>query len=207
MNRIRGQSLIEILIGVMIGAILVGGAAVTIAITLRSNLQNKNIQTASSLGQELLDKVTVFTEADWHNLYDVAKSPAQYYLGISGQGFSASSGSEIVTLDNKEFTRYFTVENVSRDAGGNIEAIYSPSNDDPSTQKVIVTITWNETEETAEVNLDKFLTRSRNLIYRQTDWSGGGGQEGPIISVNNLYSSSNLINDTEIPGSIKVTGF
>ena len=67
-NREAGQSLIEILIGVAIGAILIGGAAATITLTLRSNVQNKNIQIASSFSQAMLDQVSVYADADWHNI-------------------------------------------------------------------------------------------------------------------------------------------
>ena len=202
-KKISGQSLVEILIGIAIGAILIGGAAATIALTLRSNVQNKNIQIATSLAQEILDKTAVFSEANWRNIYDLSKSPTQYYLTASGAAFSVMTGSEAVVVDAINFARYFVVENVSRDSGGSI--VTSGGTDDPSTQKIIAYATWTEVGETAEVKLQKYITRSRNLVYRQTDWAAGSGQAGPITTVNNRFDTANAELDyTTTPGSIFV---
>src|SRR3989304_6109207 len=106
---IGGQSLIEILIGIAIGAILIGGAATTITLTLRSNVQNKNIQTASSLSQAILDKVTVYADADWHNIdgavdcgttsVGILPPPASYHLAPSGSGLECKAGAQSEPVD------------------------------------------------------------------------------------------------------------
>src|SRR3989338_2923849 len=95
----KGQSLIEILIGITIAGMLISGAVLTITASLRSSVQNKNIQTATSLGQELLDKASVFAEGGWLGIYNLSKSPTQYYLAISGPSFVTSSGAETIELD------------------------------------------------------------------------------------------------------------
>ena len=205
-DNIGGQSLIELVIGVAIGAILVGGAAATIALTLRSNVQNKNIQIATGLAQETVDQATVFGEARWRNIHDLTKSPDQWRIATTSQGtFSTSTGSQEIELDNITFTRYFTVENVMRDSSGAI--VTSGGTDDPSTQKISIFVTWLEAGQTSEVKLEKYLTRSRNLIYRQIDWSGGNNQQGPITTVNNRFASSTEIDYSTMPGSVFVEDF
>jgi hypothetical protein len=186
-----GQSLIEILIGLAVGVIIIGGVAGTIAVTLRSNVQNKNIQTATSLAQELVNKLTDFASANWHNI-DALGLGQQYYLIQSGAAFSVQPGIEPPqTIDNIPFSRYFTVENVSRDANDNIEAVYNSANDDPSTKKAVVTVSWQQGASPAQVTLNKFLTRRKNLVFDQTDWSGTSGQTGPNAELLALNRTSN----------------
>lgn len=190
----RGQSLVEILVAITIATILIGGAVGTIALTLRSNVQNKNLQIANSLGQELLDQASVFAEANWHNIYSptvVKGSP--YYLAISGSAFSLTPGSEAVTVDGVTFNRSFVIENVSRDSSDNIEAVYNPANDDPSTQKLTVTTAWLQGTQTAMTSLNKYLIRSKNLVFHQTDWSGGAGQPGLWVNQTKYDISSGVL--------------
>ncbi len=212
-----GQSLIEILVGIGVGVIIIGGVAATIALTLRSNVQNKNNQIATSLAQEVVSEVSDFAGANWHNL-DNLSTGLQYHLATSGPNFSAQSGIETFTVEGKVFTRYFVYNNVSRDAAtDNIESSYNSANNDPSTKKLTVTVSWPEGPDTASVALNKFLTRSKSLVFRQTDWSGAAGQVGPITSINNRYASTSNLDTTTCVNSgdpnpatnrcIKVQGF
>jgi prepilin-type N-terminal cleavage/methylation domain-containing protein len=199
----KGQSLIEILVAITIAAILIGGAVGAIAFTLRSSVQNKNLQTANSLNQELLDRVVNFAEANWHNIYSppiVKGSP--YHLLVSGAGFSLNSGSESVTLEGITFSRSFVVENVSRDSSGNIEMVYNSINDDPSTQKITVTTNWPQGTQTAATTLNKYLTRSKSLVFHQTDWSGGAGQPGLWVN-QTKYDTGSGVTVTNPVGSVK----
>lgn len=205
LSKINGQSLIEILIGIAVGVIIIGGVTATIALTLRSNVQNKNIQTATSLSQELLDKLTDFAGANWHNI-DALSGP--HHLQPAGATFAAVAGSENVIVEGITFSRSFTTQNVSRDPGTDtIESIYNPGNDDPSTKKAVVLVTWQVGADTAQASLNKFLTRSKNLIFHQTDWSGSAGQAGPITVPNNRYDSKSNIDTAGVAGSLKVQGY
>ncbi len=197
--------MIEILIGITVAGILISGAVLTITVSLRSNVQNKNIQSATSLGQELLDKTSVYTEGGWLNIYSLEKSPTQYHLATSGPSFIASSGAEAIELDGISFTRYFVLENVNRNSDGNI--VTSGGADDPSTQKITVVVSWPEGGDTPTTSFNKYLTRGHNLVFRQTDWSGGSGQTGPITAPNGRYDTATDIDDMGQPGSIKVQGF
>ena len=200
----KGQSLIEILVGIGIAAIIIGGAAVTIGLTLRSNVQTKNVQAGTGFAQELLDQLSDFASANWHNVYDLNHAPSQYYLTSPAGTISSAGGQQsLPPVEGVVYSRYFTIENVSRDASGNVESVYNAANDDPSAQRVVITVSWPVGADTQTVSLQKILTRNRNLILHQTDWSGGGGQSGPITTVNNRYSGSAGVTVTSPAGSVK----
>jgi len=173
----KGQSIIELMIGITIAVILISGATASLAVTLRSSLQNKFLRTASSLAQDLLDKVTVFSEQNWHNIYDLDKSPNKWRLVLSGGNFSASTGMETLIVDDLTYERYFTVTNVQRDVGDNI--VMSGGSDDPSTQLVTVTVTWLAGGQTASLTRQKYITRIKNLSWRSI--SPGNGNESDVF--------------------------
>jgi type II secretory pathway pseudopilin PulG len=116
----------------------------------------------------------------------------------------ALSADEISKLYNSAvFNRYFYVENANRDlcGGGSITSNATTScvaglgttgvADDPSTQKITVTAGWDSGAKTISKVFD--LTRYRNKLFTQTDWSGGSGQTGPITEPNNKFASSTNI--------------
>lgn len=209
---ISGQSLIEILLGVAIGAILIGGAAATITLTLRSNVQNKNIQTASAFAQSLLDKVTVFSDADWHNIDDVSGlvPGSPYYLAVAGSGFELKTGAEDEMADGLNFSTSFRIEPAYRNqATESIEAPSPATYLDPSTKKIITTSTWFENGQAASIVVNKYVTRSRNIIFKQSDWKGGKTQDtfpssGTLI--NDKFDASSGIKFSET-GALKKLGF
>lgn len=95
-----GQSLIEIMIGLAIGAILIGTASFGVAFILRSSSTNQNLSVASEAAQGLLEKVRSFSNAGWQNVYGLQKSSStQYFLVASGTSLFAVSGKEGI-LDN-----------------------------------------------------------------------------------------------------------
>ena len=218
-TKIKGQSLVEIIIAISIGAILIGGATGVIIPILRSNLETRNVQTATSLAQEYLDNLQSITESDWHLIYTPpsAKGPSsQFYLAPTSTTFMLVSGATSTVVEGKTFTRYFSIENVSRNLCGSSDITTNATTscgsgpgtagvaDDPSTQKITATVSWPEG---GSVTKTQYITRNVNKIFIQTDWSGGPGQEGPITSENNRFYSSVDIDYSSIPGSIKIQGF
>lgn len=240
-NSRNGQSLIELMIAVAVGAILIGSAAVVMSAWIRISAQNKFLQAASFLSQDLMDKVTIYAESLWYSpttdnqcltdpkrgLYNlIPKSNAitkyRYHLLVQpGQPFTcaydgiASNAGETVTVDGTVYTRYFYVEDVKRMKCG-IENITisigtpcsspgSPGNaDDPSTQKVTVVTSWPSG---GNVTLVRYLTRNRNQVIVQTDWSGGPTtpSDPDIFATtisNKFYSADSGIDYTGTPGSI-----
>ena len=214
-----GQSLVEIMIAISIGAILIGGATGVIVPILRSNLETRDVQTATSLTQEYLDNLQSIAESDWHLIYTPpsAKGPSsQFYLAPTGTTFMIVSGTTSTLVEGKTFTRYFSIENISRNLCGSDDITTHATTscgsgpgtagvaDDPSAQKITATVSWPEGR---SISKTQYLTRNVNKIFIQTDWSGGSGQEGPITSENDRFTSSIDINATSTPGSIKIQGF
>lgn len=97
----EGQSLMEIIIGLGIGAILIGTASFGIAFTLRSTTANQSLAGASQLTQGVLDNVQSFSNANWQNIYNLGKTSSnQYFLVASGTAFLAVRGDEGIAGDD-----------------------------------------------------------------------------------------------------------
>ncbi len=216
------------MVGVTVGAILIGTAAVLLAATLRMSSQNKFLQAASFLSQDLMEKVTVYAERQWYcgtgcSGYGIANltANAHYYLSQTAPSpFTASAGDEFpLTIEGVAYTRYFYVEDVVRDQCGTGTIVSNPvtlctsaqtGNDvDPSTKRVTVVTSWPSG---GTVTLVRYLTRSRNVVTIQTDWSGG--RTTPTFEVISAISTTNRFYDdappdhnidfTSIPGSITI---
>lgn len=214
---IRGQSLAEILIAIGVSAILIGGTVGIMLPVLRSNLETKNIQVATSLAQQYVDILRNIAEADWLDIYNppaTKGSSSQFYLNAATSTYSIASGATTTVVEGKTFTISFSIENVNRSFCGvgdiSSQATTTCSSgvgsvgviDDPSTQKIKVSISWVQGGSLSRIS---YLTRSSNRVLIQTDWSGGGNQDGPITSENNAFSSSTNINYSTA-GEIKIQG-
>jgi len=118
----KGQSIVEVVIAVAVGTVIIVGVLTAISPLLRSGKEAQKLQTASSLGKELIENVIVFAEGDWHAIADIATTSAnKFYLITSSSPFSTSSGIETVVISGVSYTRYFYVDYVYRDSGGRIE--------------------------------------------------------------------------------------
>jgi len=213
----RGQSLIEVLIGLTIGALIIGGVSAGLVSSLRSNTQTKQDIIATEIAQKTMDNVRVLAESDWNKIYGVSagKGPTvNYYIYSNGQTFSIVSslvGLSVedkakieINVENIVYTASFTIDNVSRAGSG---AIDSGTSYDPSTQKIVISVSW-KTIGTNErtISITSYITRTKNISVLFTDWSAGPGVEGPITSANNGFSSSENI-DYSVQGQIKVSGY
>jgi hypothetical protein len=63
---------------------------------------------------------------------------------------------------------------------------------DPSTQKITVTISWQESE---PFIMSNYITRWKNKACNQTDW-GGGLSETSVVCPGNKYGSKANIEAT-----------
>lgn len=214
----RGQSLIEMLIALGIGVILIGGVTALITTNLRSSSESKSAQVAAALTQEVTEAVKSKAEANWNAFYALGKTSANKYY-IASSTLAITAGTESVALGEYNFTRYFYIENVNRTKCGTgsvtTDAATGAPRDcgvaffasdeaaiaeDPLTQKITVVIEWNG----ESVKQEQFVSRSRNSAFRQTDWSGGGGDTSILTASNGRYSTSTAIETTAPVGAIKV---
>jgi len=211
----KGQSLIEILIGLVIGVIIIGAVVGLLIISLRSDSDTKSTQTATSLAQDNIDKIKSISDSDWNKIYNLLRgSTSTYYISYnaSSSAYDVLSGYETSTFEGKVFRRYFYVEDVNRDQCG-VGSISTSSitlscgvgyswpppvsqiDLDPSTLKVTTIIFWNNNQR--NVKISQYITRTQNQVFQQTDWSGGPGQENFPISnsstvVNNKFATSSM---------------
>ena len=168
-----GQSLVEVVVGIAIAGFLIVGAVTAISASLKSDVEGQAFQVGPYLSQELATNVAAFSKANWLNISNLARDPNKFYLVGAGEGFGVTSGQELIGLNGVNFTRYFTVASTSRDGNSDIEAVYQAVNEDKSTLKVVTITTWlTSTNQTATSSLTRYLTRHRNEIFSQTDWSG-----------------------------------
>ncbi len=201
-NSLRGQSLMDILVGTAIGVILIFAAIEAIAPALNENKQAANTQTASWLATGLLSNTKAWASGNWHNILGVATGTTnEYFLITSSSPYVATSGIESIAVSTTTYFRYFYVTDVYRDAStGNITTgggLY-----DPSTKQVTVVYGWNNSNTST---VSEYLTRSLENTYSQTDWSGGASTTGGVVSTTNFqFSSSTNINIASPPGSIIV---
>jgi len=209
-NPQAGQSIFEVVIALSIGTILIVGAVTAIATTLKVDVEETSFQTALFLNQALMNSVSALAQSDWRAIADLEKSPTQYFVSVSLGAFATSSGSESVTIDGKNFTRYFTVENVSRNpATQNIESTYQSANDDPATQQITAVTSWLASDGTTVTRqLKKYLTRHKSEIFIQTAWSWATDPVIETVSLpdENYEKFAAATNIATTTGAIKIQG-
>ena len=129
------------------------------------------------------------------------RSDGYYFAGLIDDARvynRALTSDEVTTLYRTfAYTRYFYVDDVSRDAQGAI--IASGGSNDPSTKKISVVYQWPRSSTNTILF---YVTRSKSAIFRQTDWAGGAGQDGPATTTNSFYASSSNVNVTTSTGSL-----
>lgn len=208
-----GQSLIEILIALAVGGMLIGTAATLMAVVLRVSSQNLFLRTAASLNEELMEKVTAYAERQWYcagsnptcGVYNLGRY-TNYYLQPNGVRFEPRLGTETITVDGVPYTRRFWAKNVCR----NGDAIAGPADsadpcnftygvgavEDPSTQQVVARTWWIQSgAQSSLLELTKYLTRARNVVFRQSDWSGGAApSDPPATTPTNRFHSAESVN-------------
>ncbi len=204
-SREKGQSLVELLVGVAIVTIIISSIVGALVLVLRSNLQSTTSRTAAALGGEIINGVRSVTEGKWSNLYSVSpKGPSTTYR-VTSSGtpptLTIVSGSEDIVVNNLTYTRFFSVENVNRDS---VQSIVASGTEDPSTQKITVTVRWQVSGDTAKLQTTEYLTRFRNEVTKFTDWSGQSGVAGPITTPDNNYFSISGLNATGTVGEVKL---
>lgn len=211
----KGQSLVEILVALGLGVILIGGVTALITVNLRSSSESKTNQAASSLTQEVIDGVKSVAESNWNTFYALSKGTANKYY-IASSTLAVTAGTEPVTLGEYTFTRYFYIENVNRtkcgigsptavavtpDCASNFPIGDGSIAEDPSTQKISVVVEWTGGRNIVQT---QYISRTRNAAIRQTDWSGGGGDNSVLTNPNNKYSALSGIDASGTTGSLKV---
>jgi len=196
----KGQLLLEVLFVTAAAALVVSISAQMISVSLKSGSVSMERQVSESLKEEAFEAVRAAAMEKWQNLYLLNKGSANHYHPVQALNkWTLVSGDEIVVSDGVSYTRYFYVDNVSRDLSTrNIETIYNGTHDDPSTQKITVSVTSNG----SSADSSEFLERWRNKVCSQTSWSGVN--LGPTNCPSTNYGTSTNI-DFSTAGSLKLS--
>lgn len=203
----KGALLLEILIVTAILVVILSFSAQLFLTSARSNKSTKESDVAQGLADETLEAVRGVAGENWLTIYnppdttgtpDTSKGASKKYHPVQqATKWAIATSSENINVDGLTFTRYFTIDNVNRDSGGNIVA--TGGSDDPSTQKITIYVTWpNGTP----ITTSEYITRWRNKVCVQSDWSGGATSGTSTCSTNVYGSVSNI--DASTAGSLKL---
>ena len=204
MNK-NGQILTELIIAIAITVVIAAIGAQLIGVSLYSAGSSEERQSVVRLAEEIFEALRAITQGNnassqgWNRLYlppDGTGNPIsskgesnQYKIIISGSEWQIASGSSTITLEGRDYNRYFIIENVSRGANSAIEFVYNGSNDDPHTQKITVFVSKIGG---SQFTFSEYFSRYLNESTAQTSWSGGSGQCGPYGATSsvNVYCST-----------------
>lgn len=189
----KGQMLVEILVAVAIAGIVIGGVATVIGTSLVTGKKTKQITVANGLAQQDMEAIKTLAQSSWVNLYcpPLGTCPGDkgttstYSVILSGSSWVFQSGVSTTTVDGLDFGHYFYVENVNRDEGGDI--VTSGGDEDPSTQKVSVYITWSGG---SEFTISEYIMRMGSAYFIDRGWVEGNFNDGPYTRSSGTYSTS-----------------
>ncbi len=204
----------EILVAISIFAVIGIVAAQLIAVGLDTNKKGGQKTTANAIAKEVMETVQAVATEQWNLLYGLGKGLGNKYYpanttaicGAEKWCFATTTSGESVVANDLTYTKYFYVENVFRDA--TTRNIVSSGGSDPSTQKVTVVVTWQNSGGAGmgTTTASNYLTRSRNTAAIQTNWvsSGSAPGSGEDENFGTDFSASTNIDYTGTPGSIKL---
>ncbi|MEK7462903.1 MAG: LamG-like jellyroll fold domain-containing protein [Patescibacteria group bacterium] len=102
MNNQKGQSLVEILIGLGVISIMITASSYALVSVLRNSTVNEQNQSAGLIGNSLLESAAVLAEANWNGIYNLSKGSANHYFLINSPTTTplAVVGDESVLSEN-----------------------------------------------------------------------------------------------------------
>lgn len=205
----KGQSLIELILAIALGVVFIGVAALVIAPILKINTETNEAKVGGAWARELLENARLWVENDWHHLDDLARgAPNYFHLSTSTDDFVLNMGLESLDIGTTTYNRYFYIENVCRSSADDSIQSVAPCAGldvvDPSIVKMNLGYSWSP--EYATKTFSAFVTRFRNKVTTQTDWSMGPGENG-TTTLTSGFATSSGVNATSTPGSLKLEGF
>lgn len=191
----RGQILAEILIAVVMAGVVIGGVASTIGTSLIASKKSKQVATATALAQQDLEALRTIAESSWLTVYcpPAGACPGgkgasvNYQVMLSDGSWQIQSGVATTSIDDLVFTHYFYIENVSRDAEGNIIA-YTGSNEDPSVQKITAVISWPNGSD--DFTMSEYLMRTSSAYFKDYGWVSDNIGAGPYTASSGTYAAT-----------------
>lgn len=203
----KGQLLVEVIISIGLIAMMIAAVIPLVMSGVNASSKENEKLIATLLVKEQIEAVKNIKEGDWNDLYFPAGTTNKglanfYYPEISSSKWILVSGQENIIKNNMKFTRYLTVENVSRtglNAAGEIEANFNSAKEDPSTQKVNSIVTLSNGQ---NIIISEYFTRFKNEIWTQTSWQGGAGINNWTNPPGNQYATGTDVDTAAAPGSV-----
>ena len=179
----KGALLLELLIVISLLAIILSVGSQAVFVSLQSSKISGERDVAVGLASEALEATRGVAEEKWQNVFGLTKG-SQYHPVSSGNKWILTASSENIALNSANYTRYIVIQNVCREADPNTRNVTGITDTngtlatctasggvyDPSTQKVVVTVSWPNAD---PVTISEYFLRWRNKVCQQTDWSGG----------------------------------
>lgn len=218
----QGFTLIESLIAIVVGGILIGTAALVIAVMLRVSKEDRHVQAAWFQNQSAMEAAASIIETQWEigyvnapdtygNFFSANINTLQQCLSGNSSScpilqyvscdpnFSGSPPYNLstiwnITVDNEKYYTCFDLKFSLRDQDGdfavyNGEPVFVDGEDfcaafpevcsalnahvDTSTIRLSVKTLWGASGQFETPVMHRYLTRHRNRVFHQTDWSGG----------------------------------
>lgn len=154
----HGQSLVELLVVIGLSSILLPAILTGFYATRNGRAQQDQRLHALSYLHEAQEALSVVEANSWTQVVN-----GTYHPVVSGNTWTLVSGQE--SLIGSNFTRKIVIEDVFRDAGGDI--VSSGGTLDPSTKLATSTVLWN-TPIVSQVSQISYLTRHTNRLSTDT---------------------------------------
>lgn len=175
----QGQLFIEILLAITIAALVIGAFATAVVVSLKSGKISGDRSVAVALASEGLEAAQSIADNDWHKIYYPPFGKGNpNYLEKNGTAWQLTSNplyQEDISINNIVYRRTIYIEDVKRNKGVDRQICAAPGDclpidelDDPSTQKVKVTVSFTGSE---DIVVYEYLTRWRNRIFKQGSWT------------------------------------
>ncbi len=158
-NHSYGQMLVEVLLALAITAIMMPALLLSFVASRQGKVQQNQRLDATMLATEAKTAVRTVSELGWSFI----STNGTYHPALINNTWSLASGTESVN----GFSRYITIEDVYRDANGNIVSFGGIL--DPSTKKVTVTVSWNSFIPSS-VQSTYFVGRTDNTALIQSSY-------------------------------------
>jgi type II secretory pathway pseudopilin PulG len=153
----QGQSLVELLVTIAVAAVMLPAVMSGFVITRQGKIQQQARFGATMLLAETQDAVRIIRNRDW-NTFAIN---GIFHPVVSSNKWILTDGSDTV----QAYTRSVSISDVSRNTNGDI--VSSGGSVDPSTKKIVTTISWNTLFST-HISSTEYVTRHDYNTYTQT---------------------------------------
>lgn len=198
MSRQSGQLLLEVLIAIVAVVVLIFIGSQLILVNQRSSVAAGHKDIALKLAEGALEVVGANAVGSWEAIYDSLKGSGNVYHPVQSSGtWSLASGSEDVVIGGVTYSKSLYIENVNRDAAGNI--VLTGGTEDPSTQRITSIVSFPGGDPIISI---KFVSRFPEKSCVQSDWVTGGG--GTSTCPTDTYDVKDSSTDTSVTTEIKI---